>query len=179
MAFLGTDRVLLAHREITLPDEAHPSHAIVLRHINQAEAHDPSWNPCELMIIRRTSDSYEMSGRTTKAVDCTHIAFAREVATSPDDLNDYLGLDNESGRVTYSNHYTRSVSIYSFEYSKEKDEWHLSGARNSYPLYNPESEEMQAVVEEIRYPDDFGWISMHDFDPEDLLEALMKNRTVD
>lgn len=178
LARLHPDSTLLAHKLITLPDQEHPFHVIVLRGIVPNTPFDHSQNPCELMVLREAHGSYIPVASSKKAVDCTNIIFFRDVATRSDDLDDNLITDDTPGLITFVNEYARSTSQYSFQYLHAKDSWILSSVMNNYPVESTSGDEMLSVTEVVRYPEDIDRIAMEDFDPADLVDQLAQNRVV-
>lgn len=176
-SLVAPEDVLLAHKSMDLTGDNELDAVIVVRHPVPKEPFDYSENPCELRVLHGGRGSYTVSATSTKAVDCTNIDFAKKIATQPDDLNEYL--ETGPGTITYTNQYTRSTSIYSFNFSKERNTWFLKSATNNYSRDSASGANLENVRETAQFPRDIEWIPMRDFDPRKLEQAFEANRTVD
>jgi len=174
---VGGDMALLAHKSV--PDgQGGRTTAIVTR-----KPKDPDPGPfagdrvsysCELVLIHEDGQGkVNVTGRTSKAVNCEENDFNRRADEFG--LNDRLELAPH--KVTYRNDYHR-VGSYSYSFSYSERGWQLSMATNVYTVYEEGHDGVSVVEEKVEYPLTLDFVSMEDFDPEDISGALTKSRSL-
>lgn len=177
-AQLHSAGTILARRSTTLLNGGQSYTAVVFRRPVPDLQSDFSQNPCELVVLKRSGSSYRVIARNSYVVDCTDIRFSREMATQPNDLDNYLSFDRD-GVITYVNEYENSTSGYSFAYSSSHKEWHLVRAWNAYSTFDVVSDERKDMAESVQYPKDIPYIAMEVFHPQMLETAFRVSRIVE
>jgi len=173
LSFVGATDTLLAYQKIDLFGTGNIDAIIIVRHQKPAAQ---GQNPCELVVLQRKSGTLFAMSKGNNVVDCKYNNFAKTIAKNYDDLNEYLKL--KPFEVTYENEKARGSDIYSFKFSVDKQAWYTSKVDVSYTQTNNDNDSVEVVREVASYPKDFGWISMSAFNPNDLQDALKKNKTI-
>ncbi|UPG84884.1 hypothetical protein L2Y94_16395 [Luteibacter aegosomatis] len=175
-------RQVLAYRSVKTNDEGDQLVALVTRW--QTRGPDPAkaeseWDveyACELALFESKDGKLVAVGRNGKVVDCEYNHINRVAAEL--ELNDQLEVSPTS--VTFLNDNIRGGS-YSYSFKSSRGSWHASGAVSYYVDHAASAEADEVVVarEKASYPRDFKYMPMDGFDPDDIHDALARNKSID
>ena len=176
-ALAGADKALLAYKWV-LNDMGGKTMAVVLRSPKEPAPEVPidelpSYT-CELILLHEDREGHGLiTGRTNKAVNCKDNDFNRKADEF--DLNDRLTLGHDE--VTYRNDFHR-LGSYSYSFAFASGRWHLSWANSIYTESGEGDEGVLVFEEKVTYPATIPFVSMEDFEPDNLTDALSKNRSL-
>ncbi len=165
--YVKADDTLLARKEFDLLGDGNPQTVLIVRHGGKDAS---QMYPCQLLILRKDASAYAVAASSDKVVDC----FFNEVAKNAKDLSDNLKLSKDS--LVYVNQGEKSSTTYSFKYSAETSGWRLDRAESHYSVPSETSDDLDSYEETAAYPKDFALISLADFDPARIEDAMRANK---
>jgi len=165
--FAGSGDIILAAKSEQSLANGIDGAVIVVRH---STIPDRTENPCELIVVMRRQGSLAMTASNRELVDCRYNESARN---APE-----MGLNNDlvvsSNQLSFSNELSKGGSTYTFSYDATRSSWHLTRV-DSTSVATGISGEVEVHKAELAYPDSIPWLSIDQFDPKALRQAIKKN----
>jgi hypothetical protein len=178
MKFVGEDKALLAYKAVA-DGKGGRTITVVLRHPREpapnggAFYEDRKGYSCELLLLQEQETTVRVTGRSRNAVDCRNNQ--RNLRATHLQLTEHLDLSPM--KVSFRNEIDPlGTYINSFEFVDGS--WRLSNATYVYTDFDEGSDEVLVVKETGSYPENFGMIPIDKFDPDEIQDALSKNRSL-
>lgn len=177
-AFVPPDSTLLAYKRFDLTGDGTQDAVLIIHHPASDEHSNDAKNPCDLVVLHGEGDGFTLAGKGSEVVDCTYKNYL-DGTNRPDDLNYMIELSKHKVVCNYESDRPMGTStFYTFEFSKRRNAWYLSQARNAYKSSDRNGRGYLAI-EEINYPTDVGFIEIDKFDPKKLKEAFKRNKEIE
>jgi len=161
------DTVLAAKADAQLADGVSGA-VLVIRHPIVA---DRSKNPCDLVVLAKSSEALRTSASNSNVVDCRYNELARNATEMGLDEN----LSVEPGKISFYNELSKGGASYTFSYDSKKAAWHLSQA-DSTSVQQGSSGEIEVYKASLTFPATLPWVPLNQFDPKSLRQLIEKHR---
>lgn len=181
-SLVESHREVLAYRDVKINDVGDRLVVLVTRW--QIAGPEPAkakseWDveyACELALFQSSQGRLAAIARNRKVVDCEYNHINR--VASRLELDDQLNVSPT--KITFLNDNIRGGS-YSYSFELKDGKWRAGKAVSYYvdPMASAEAEEVVVAREIATYPKDFEYISLEGFDPDDISEALSRNKSID
>ncbi|WDM69321.1 MULTISPECIES: hypothetical protein [Xanthomonas] len=163
------NEILLAYQETNLFGDGDTSAVAIVRRKDLSGA-EPL--PCTLMILKRKGNTFSVTEKNDKVVDCIY----NENAQNSSDLNENLEI--KPLEISYTNQRTGGYDTYEFNYSTQKNTWYLSQAISTFFEENQNTGENEPFRESVRYPENLHFITLSDFDPISIEKEMKSHKSL-
>lgn len=172
-AFVRPGDTLLAYKTMDLTDDGSTVAVAVIRHGDISDS--PSAGMCDLLVLHEDGVKFRLAGKSAKIVDCEFNEINQRSGHLG--LNSYLELSPSAMTIKFTNENIRG-GFYSYSFAFSDSEWRLSEAESAYKEDQSDTPDVDVFKERAVYPDDFGLISIDDFDPDKISAAMRRNKSL-
>jgi hypothetical protein len=170
LSFIKPGDTLLAYKTMDLTGDGKKDHVIVVRHTTFA---DKSGNVCDLLVLHEDGFELSLAGRNSAIVDCEFNEM--NMWSRQFELNQNIKLSAK--QIEFINDNPRG-GYYGYLFGYADGKWSLRQATSAYKEDDPSTPDIDMHEESASYPNDFGSISLSDFEPKTIEGALRKHKSL-